>query len=123
MKRILFLVLAVSLQSLLFSQPLEHTFDVKFKGKSIGKLIAQREVKGNVIKQDLRTKTEVNLIALSVHVESEVKLIKKDNLLTHSVSYRHANRDSEDIVSEILKIGPEEYKVKRNGKEFNLENR
>jgi len=120
MKKIIFLVLASSIYSFLYSQTLEHTFDVKFKGKSIGKLFAEKVIKDNMIKQDLKTNTEVDLIALSVHVESEVKLIKKDDQLTHSISYRHASRDSEDIVSEILKTGPQEYKVKRNGKEFEL---
>ena len=121
MKKLIILLLAIS--SFLFSssQTLEHTFDVKFKGKSIGHLFAKKEVDGNKIMQDLRTKTEVNLIALSVHVESEVKMIKKDNALTTSISYRHASRGSEDIVSEISKIDAQEYKVKRNGKEFKLE--
>ncbi|HEY9886740.1 MAG TPA: DUF6134 family protein, partial [Vampirovibrionales bacterium] len=71
-------------------------------------------------RKDLRTKTEVNLIALSVYVESEVKLLKVGNQLIKSVSYRNANRGTEDIVSEISKIGAKEYKVKRNGKEFKL---
>ncbi|MEQ8625405.1 MAG: DUF6134 family protein [Vicingaceae bacterium] len=120
MKQLTILLFTSFISIYSFSQTLEYTFDVKYKGKSIGNLFAKKVVDGNETKEDLRTKTKVNLIALSVHVESEVKLIKRDDQLIQSVSYRNASRESEDIVSEISKINSQEYKVKRNGKEFKL---
>lgn len=121
MKQLTILLFTSFISIYSFSQTLEYTFDVKYKGKSIGNLFAKKVVDGNETKEDLRTKTKVNLIALSVHVESEVKLIKRDDQLIQSVSYRNASRESEDIVSEISRINSQEYKVKRNGKEFKLQ--
>lgn len=120
MKQLTILLFTSFISIYSFSQTTEYTFDVKFKGKSIGNLFAKKVVNGNEIKEDLRTKTKVNLIALSVHVESEVKLIKRDDQLIQSVSYRNASRESEDIVSEISKVSSREYHVERNGKEFKL---
>mgnify|MGYP001075475659 CR=1 FL=1 len=72
----LFLIFSL-LANQLSAQELEHSFEVTFKGKSIGNLFAQEKRTETAVIKDLRTNTEVDMIAVSVHVESEVKLLKK----------------------------------------------
>ena len=123
MKSILILLFSIlfSLQSK--AQIKEHLFEVIYRGQAIGNLFALEKPNTKGIIRDLRTNTDVDLFAFSVHVESEVKMLKKEGKLLLSSCYRHANRGTEEILAQIKKIGPKEYTVKRNGEEFKLENK
>jgi hypothetical protein len=103
------------------SQTTEHIFEVTFKKRSIGNLFATQKIDKNKTILDLRTNTKVDLIAFSVYVESEVKVVKENGVLIYSECYRNANRGTESIVAEIKKVGPKSYQVKRNGEEFKIE--
>lgn len=120
MQKIFLFLIITFLSCHLKSQTVEISFEVFFKGKSIGHLYATEEKKGKSVVKDLRTNTEVDIIAMSIHVESEVKIFKKDEELLKSKSFRHANRGTEEISSQVNKINSKEYEVKRNGEEFKI---
>jgi len=122
MQRALLLLFISLLTTHLKSQTVEITFEVFYKSKSIGNLYAtEKKTKKTVIK-DLRTTTQLDIIAISIHVESEVKILKKDEKLIQSVSYRNANKGTEEISSNIKKVGHKDYDVNRNGEDSKIEN-
>ena len=121
MKRISLFLFISAISISLSAQTTEHIFEVTYKKKSIGNLFATQKIDKNKTIQDLRTNTKVDLIAFSVYVESEVKVIKENGVLVYSDCYRNANRGTESIVAEIRKVGPKSYSIKRNGENFKIE--
>jgi hypothetical protein len=103
------------------AQVTKHSFEVEFKGKKIGHIYALHKVEGEKDLKDLRTNTDVSLFAFSVHVESEVELMKSGGHLIASKCYRHANRGSNDILAHIEKINSDpSYKVHKNDEVFEI---
>jgi len=121
MKSLLSCLLIVLIQLGSHAQVVKHTFNVEFKGKSIGHIYALKKTEGDKELFDLTTNTDVSILAFSVHVESEIELIKKNGSLMISKCYRHSNRGSEDIVSHVEKVDNKKYKIEKNNKITSME--
>jgi hypothetical protein len=106
----------------LFAQKTEITFEVSFKGKKIGVVKAIEEKAGTKSTKNLKTETDTKILVVSVHVESEVTVIKENNVLVEGTAYRHANRGSEDVHAHVKKIGSKSYQRERNSQTSKIEN-
>lgn len=94
-------------------QRTEIKFNVEFKGKPIGSVIAVREQTGNKIRKDVKSVTDAKVMSLSIHVESELEASYENDVLLKGIAYRHANRGAEDIHAEVSRAA-NTYQVKRN---------
>lgn len=115
MKIVILVLSYLSIPVLAHSQNIETVFQVHFKDKAIGTLHVIEQRDGDHSIRDLRTVTDTKIIAISVHVESEVKLIYKDGELQQGTSYRHANRGPADIHAHINKADTKVYEREKNG--------
>ena len=95
------------------AQTQEANFEVHFKGKSIGTLHAVDEKKQGKSLKDLRTVTDVKIIAMSIHVESEVASVYENGVLIEGTSYREANRGAEDVHAKVNRVGDKKYVSER----------
>ncbi|MEQ9592178.1 MAG: DUF6134 family protein [Cyclobacteriaceae bacterium] len=115
------LILFIALTITTSAQKVEANFEVQFKGKGIGTLHAVDEKKEGSSLKDLRTQTDVKIIAMSIHVESEVESHYKDGVFVRGTSYREANRGAEDIHAHVNKVGERKYERVRNGEKSVIE--
>lgn len=122
MKTLATTFLSILIVSSLVAQKIEIAFEVSFKGKKIGIVKAIEEKTGTKSIKNLKTETDTKILVVSVHVESEVKVIKENNVLIEGTAYRHANRGSEDVHAHVKKIGSKSYQRERNGKKSKIEN-
>ncbi len=115
----------VFISSLFFAQAQKTalTFEVVFKKDKIGTVHAVQEKTGNKIINDLSTNTDAKVFMVSVHVESEVNLIKENGTLVKGTAYRHANRGSEDVHAKVSKLAEKTYQAEKNGKVTKIENK
>jgi hypothetical protein len=123
MKKTLLLLVLASNVLFLQAQKTAITFEVVFKKNKIGTVQAVQEKTGNKITHDLSTKTDAKVFMISVHVESEVTLMKENGTLTTGTAYRHANRGSEDVHATVKKIAEKTYQAEKNGKINRFENK
>lgn len=96
------------------------TFDVIYNGKSIGTLTASKELEGKKVIKNLRSNTDAQVLMLSVHVESEVKVHSEGEIMTSAIAYRHANRGAEDIETTTTKGTGNTYEIVKNGEKIEL---
>jgi hypothetical protein len=99
----------------LWAQKEEIKFEVNFKDKKIGTLIATKDKVGNKLTKDIRTLTDTKILLMSIHVESEVSVIYQDGELFKGTAYRQANRGSEDVQSMVIRKSEKNYQINRNG--------
>jgi hypothetical protein len=116
-KKILAGILTV-LSFAVFGQKTETVFDVIFKEKKVGVVNVVEEkdkTKAARIIRDIKTNTEVKVMAFLIHVESELRIIKEDNILVEGTAYRHANRGSSDVQAHVKRLNGQAYEKERNG--------
>jgi hypothetical protein len=113
--------LSILIGSSLFAQKTEIAFEVSFKGKKIGVVKAIEEKTGAKSIKDLKTETDTKILMMSLHVESEVKVVKENGVLLEGTAYRHANRGSEDVHAHVKKIASKTYQRERNGQTSKIE--
>lgn len=122
MKIFAILLLKSFLVGSLFAQKTEISFEVSFKGKKIGVVKAIEEKTGAKSIKNLKTETDTKILVMSVHVESEVKVVKENGVLLEGTAYRHANRRAEDVHAHVKKIASKTYQRERNGQTSKIEN-
>ncbi len=122
MKTLATIFLSIFIISSLAAQKTEIAFEVSFNGKKIGIVKAIEEKTGTKSVKNLKTETDTKILVVSVHVESEVKVVKENDLLIEGTAYRHANRGAEDVHAHVKKIGSKTYQRERNGKTSKIEN-
>jgi hypothetical protein len=103
-------------------QSMRLSFKVDFKGNSIGTLEAVLEQTGNTIRKDIKSNTDTRILVMAIHVESEIEAVDEDGVLLQGTAYRHSNRGTEDVHSQVKKIGTNSYQVERNNVITMLEN-
>ncbi len=121
MKIVTILLLNTFLVRSLFAQKTEIAFEVSFKGKKIGVVKAIEEKTGTKSIKNLKTETDTKILVVSVHVESEVKVVKENGILVEGTAYRHANRGAEDVHAHVKKIASKTYQRERNGQTSKIE--
>lgn len=122
MKTITTSILSILFFNSLFAQKTEIAFEVSFNGKKIGIVKAIEEKTGTKSVKNLKTETDTKILVVSVHVESEVKVVKENDLLIEGTAYRHANRGAEDVHAHVKKIANKTYQRERNGKTSKIQN-
>lgn len=112
---ILCLVPAISL-----AQRQVVTFQVNFKDKKIGTMVATQMLAGVKSTQQLSTVTNARVMLITVHMESEIKSIHQNGILERSVSFRRSNRGPKNLEVSVIKSGVKKYKTVTNGKTGSL---
>lgn len=107
----------------LWSQTNKIVFEVAYKGKKIGTVTASEELSEKKAIRNLKTNTDTKVILVSVHVESEVKVVKDGRVLVEGTAYRHANRGAEDVHSHVKRLSAKEYEKERNGQKAKISGR
>jgi hypothetical protein len=115
------LLFVFSLSQLSWAQKTETVFNVFFKDKSIGTMRVVEEKSGTKSIKDLSTQTDAKILAMSIHVESEVKSTHENGILIQATSYRHANRGAEDVHAKVTRINDKNYVKERNGVKGRIE--
>lgn len=98
------------------SQRTEITFNVIFKDKNIGKIIATELRNDTKTTYDVKSETNAHVLMFSVHVESEMKIEKGKEVMLEGTAYRHANRGAEDVHATTKRLSAKKYERQRNGK-------
>ena len=98
-------------------QKLEINFNVIFKDKAIGKIVATEEKIGSEIIHDIKSQTDAKVMVFSVHVESDMKIKKGNGVMIEGIAYRTASRGAEDVHSSTKRVGSNKYERTRNGKQ------
>lgn len=111
---ILFLILFSA--TLVFAQSEKITFDVFLKDKKIGQVIAEGHTTGAVIIHDIKSVTEANVMVFSIHVETDMKTEKNQEVMISGAAYRHSNRGLEDVHAETKRLTEKKYERMKNGK-------
>ena len=114
--------LAIRYLAILFSMPAgvyaqkdEILFKVNFKGDDIGTLVAFEERSGERRTRDLRSITDAKVMVIAIHVESEISSTHENGTFIKSTAYRHSNRGSQDVHSQVTRMESSKYKCERNG--------
>jgi hypothetical protein len=121
MKTLATIFLCIFIVSSLLAQKTEIAFEVSFKGKKIGVVKAIEEKTGTKSIKNLKTEMDTKILVVSVHVESEVKVVKENGILVEGTAYRHANRGAEDVHAHVKKIASKTYQRERNGQISKIE--
>lgn len=122
MKKYLILIVCFLLTGNLFAQKTETIFNVFLKDENIGQIVASETISGNSIVRDIRSKTDAKILAFSIHVESDTKITKGNEIMTEGIAYRHANRGAEDVHASTKRVANKKYERNKNDKKSILEN-
>ena len=110
------LVLALSFYSFsILAQSTVSLFDVTMNDKKIGVLKATKNINGKMVTKNISSSSKTNVLALSVHVESEVYVTSENDILKTSFAYRQVNRGSENIETTVKFLAPSKYEIVKNG--------
>lgn len=115
---IYYFLISMSLQA----QKTQTLFDVFLKDENIGKITAIETITGSTIVRDIQSTTNAKILAFSIHVESDTKIIKGNEIMTEGIAYRHANRGAEDVHATTRRVANKKYERNRNDKKSFLEN-
>lgn len=115
---IYYFLISMSLQA----QKTQTLFDVFLNDENIGKITAIETITGNTIVRDIQSTTNAKILAFSIHVESDTKIIKGNEIMTEGIAYRHANRGAEDVHATTRRVANKKYERNRNDKKSFLEN-
>ncbi len=99
----------------LLAQSTVTLFDVTMNDKKIGVLKATKNINGKMVTKNISSNSKTNVLALSVHVESEVYVTSENDILKTSFAYRQVNRGSENIETTVKFIAQSKYKIVKNG--------
>jgi len=122
MKKYLILIVCFLLTGNLLAQKTETIFNVFLKDENIGQIVASETISGNSIVRDIRSKTDAKILAFSIHVESDTKITKGNEIMTEGIAYRHANRGAEDVHASTKRVANKKYERNKNDKKSILEN-
>jgi hypothetical protein len=122
MKRMLLSFAVLVCSQMVQAQKKEIVFSVIFKKDKIGTVTAVQEKQGAKVINDLKTNTDAKVFMISVHVESELHVIKENGTLVQGTAYRHANRGSEDVHAKVVRLAEKTYQAEKNGKTNKIEN-
>lgn len=122
MKKAILAVCNMLVAITVLSQNIETEFEVLLKNEVIGKIVATETITGTTLIRDIRSITNAKVLAFSIHVESDTKITKGDEIMTEGVAYRHANRGAEDIHAITKRVANKKYERNRNDKKTVLEN-
>jgi hypothetical protein len=122
MKTTLYFFAFIVCTSLANAQKKEISFTVVFKKDNIGTVKATQEKIGTKTINDLKTNTNAKVFMISVHVESEVNVIKENGNLIQGTAYRHASRGSEDVHAKVTRLADKTYQAEKNGKVNKIQN-
>lgn len=104
------------------AQKTEALFNVFLKDENIGQIKAIETNTGSTIIRDIQSTTDARIFAFSIHVESDTKITKGNEIMTEGIAYRHANRGAEDVHASTKRVSNKKYERTRNDKKTFLEN-
>lgn len=120
-KSLLFIVISfISFHGI--AQKTEVLFNVFLKDENIGQIKAIETNTGSTIIRDIQSATDARIFAFSIHVESDTKITKGNEIMTEGIAYRHANRGPEDVHATTKRVSNRKYECTRNDKKTFLEN-
>jgi hypothetical protein len=96
-------------------QKSEVSFHVFLKDKLIGKVQAIEIKQGTEVIRDVRAETDASVMMLSVHVETDTKVVNGNKVLIEGTAYRHTNRGPGDIHATTKRLAAKKYEHDRNG--------
>ena len=115
MSKPLILLLLLHVFTYANGQKSESTFHVFLKDKHIGKVQAIEIKQGTEVIRDVRAETDASVMMLSVHVETDTKVINGNRVLIEGTAYRHTNRGPGDIHATTKRLAAKKYEHDRNG--------
>jgi hypothetical protein len=115
-------VLLFSIVTSSAAQQIEITFEVILKDQKIGKVRATETKTGTHITRDVKSESDAKVLAFSVHLETETKVVNGEEILVEGIAYRHASRGPEDIHAKTKRMSTKKYERERNGKKTMFEN-
>lgn len=120
--RLLFSAILFSIVTSSLAQKTEITFDVILKEKKIGNVRATETKTGSNITRDIKSESDAKVLAFSVHLETETKVVNGSETLVEGIAYRHASRGPEDVHAKTKRVGTKKYERERNGNKTTLDN-
>ncbi len=122
MKRSLLFIIVSLISYSVVAQKTEALFNVFLKDENIGQIKAIETNTGSTIIRDIQSTTDARIFAFSIHVESDTKITKGNEIMTEGIAYRHANRGAEDVHASTKRVSNKKYERTRNDKKTFLEN-
>ena len=115
MSRFLIVLLFLHVFIYVKGQKYEVSFHVYLKDKLIGKVEAVEIKKGTEVIRDVKAESDASVMMLSVHVETDTKVINGNRVLIEGTAYRHTNRGPGDIHATTKRLAAKKYEHDRNG--------
>ena len=115
MRKSLTLLLLLHVFTYVKGQKSEISFHVYLKDKLIGKVEAIEIKKGTEVIRDVKAESDASVMMLSVHVETDTKVINGNRVQIEGTAYRHTNRGPSDIHATTKRLAAKKYELDRNG--------
>lgn len=99
-----------------FAQKSISNFEVSLEGKTVGLMVATKEINGDLISYSLHSDVETKIFRMSLEVESELDMVTKNQILIEGKSFQYSNRGSDNISATVIKLVDNTYQTNKNNK-------